>query len=66
MTTKNTDLVANFEAIPQVANNAAAAGDSTDDDIVMLAPIPSNAAVPQLFVGSDDIRWFVYIQCRYL
>ena len=68
MTTKNTDLVANFEASPQVANNAAelagvlrtahgtvelAAGDSTDNDIVMLAPIPSNAAVPQLFVGSD-------------
>ena len=53
MTTKNTDLVANFEATPQVANNAAelhgvlrtahgsvelAAGDSTDNDIVMLAP----------------------------
>ena len=70
MTTKNTDLVANFEAIPQVANNAAelagvlrtahgsvelAAGDSTDDDIVMLAPIPSNSAVPQLFVGSDTL-----------
>jgi hypothetical protein len=70
MTTKNTNLVANFEAIPQVANNAAelagvlrtahgfvelAAGDSTDDDIVMLAPIPSNAAVPQLFVGSDTL-----------
>ena len=70
MTTKNTDLVANFEAIPQVANNSAelagvlrtahglvelAAGDSTDDDIVMLAPIPSNAAVPQLFVGSDTL-----------
>ena len=68
MTTKNTDLVANFEATPQVANNAAelagvirtangtvelAAGDSTDDDIVMLAPIPSNASIPQLFVGSD-------------
>jgi hypothetical protein len=68
MTTKNTDLVANFEATPQVANNAAelhgvlrtahgtvelAAGDSTDNDIVMLAPIPSNASVPQLFVGSD-------------
>ena len=30
-----------------------AAGDSTDNDIVMLAPIPSNAAVPQLFIGSD-------------
>ena len=68
MTTKNTDLVANFEATPAVLNNAAelagvvrtahgqvelAAGDSTDNDIVMLAPIPSNAAVPQLFVGSD-------------
>jgi hypothetical protein len=70
MTTKNTNLVANFEAIPQVANNSAelagvlrtahgfvelAAGDSTDNDIVMLAPIPSNAAVPQLFVGSDTL-----------
>ena len=68
MTTKNTDLVANFEATPQVANSAAelagvlrtahgsvelAAGDSTDNDIVMLAPVPSNAAVPTLFVGSD-------------
>ena len=68
MTTNNTDLVANFEASPQVANSAAelagvlrtahgsvelAAGDSTDDDIVMLAPIPSNAAVPTLFIGSD-------------
>ena len=68
MTTKNTDLVANFEASPQVLNNAAelhgvlrvaqgtvelAAGDSTDNDIVMLAPIPTNASIPQLFVGSD-------------
>ena len=68
MTTKNTDLVANFEATPQVANSAAelagvlrtahgsvelADGDSTDNDIVMLAPIPSNAAVPTLFIGSD-------------
>ena len=68
MTTRNTGLVANFEAIPQVANNAAElagvlrtasgtvellAGDSTDNDIVMLAPIPSNASIPQLFVGAD-------------
>ena len=68
MTTKNTDLIANFEAIPQVANSASelagvlrtahgsvelAAGDSTDNDIVMLAPIPSNASLPTLFVGSD-------------
>ena len=70
MTTRNTDLVANFEATPQVANNAAelhgvlrtahgtvelAAGDSTDNDIVMLAPIPSNAAVTQLFVGASEL-----------
>ena len=68
MGTKNTDLVANFEATPQVKNNAAelhgvlrtahgtvelAAGDSDNDDIVMLAPIPSNASVPSLFIGSD-------------
>ena len=68
MTTKNSTLVANFEATPQVANSAAelhgvlrtahgtvelASGDSDDDDIVMLAPIPSNAAVPSLFIGSD-------------
>ena len=70
MGTKNTDLVANFEATPQVKNNAAelhgvlrtahgtvelASGDSDDNDIVMLAPIPSNAAVPSLFIGSDTL-----------
>ena len=68
MTTKNSTLVANVEATPQVANDAwnlhgvmrvaqgnvaLAAGDSTDNDIVMLAPIPSNASIPQIFVGSD-------------
>jgi len=68
MGTKNSDLVANFEATPQVLNNSAllhgvlrvaqgtivvAAGDSDDNDIVMLAPIPSNAVVPQIWVGSD-------------
>ena len=66
MGTKNTDLVANFEATPQVKNNAAelhgvlrtahgtvelAAGDSDNDDIVMLAPIPSNAVVPSLLLA---------------
>ena len=70
MGTKNTDLVANFEASPQVANNSAelhgvlrtangtvelAAGDSDNDDIVMLAPIPSNASVSSLFIGSDTL-----------
>ena len=54
MTTLNTDLVANSLASPQVLNDAAelhgvlrtacgtaelAAGDSTDDDVVLLAPI---------------------------
>ena len=53
MGTKNTDLVASFEASPQVANSSAelhgvlrtahgtielAANDSDNDDIVMLAP----------------------------
>ena len=60
MGTKNSDLVANFEATPQVLNSPAllhgvqrvaqgtielAAGDSNDNDIVMLAPIPSNACL---------------------
>ena len=70
MTTKNTTLVANFEASPQVASNAhelhgvlrvaqgtvaLAAGDSTDNDIVMLAPIPSNASITALKIASDTL-----------
>ena len=70
MTTKNSTLVENFEATPQVANAAhnlhgvvrvaqgtiaLAAGDSTDNDIVMLAPIPANASITALKVGSDSL-----------
>ena len=70
MTTKNSDLVANLEALPQVANNAnvlggvkriaqgnvaLAAGDSTDNDIVMLAPIPTNATITSIRIGSDAL-----------
>jgi len=70
MTTKNSTLVANFEATPTVPNEpgnlhgvvrvaqgtvALAAGDSTDNDIVMLAPIPTNATISQLFVASDNL-----------
>jgi len=70
MTTKNSTLVANFEATPQVASEARdlhgvlrvaqgtialAAGDSTDNDIVMFAPIPANAAITALRVGSDAL-----------
>lgn len=68
MGTKNTDLVTNFEATPPTLNDVAelhgrlriaqgtvelAAGDSDDDDVVMLAPIASNATVPHLYIGSD-------------
>ena len=70
MTTKNSTLVSNFEASPQVASDAhelhgvlrvaqgtiaLAAGDSTDDDIVMLAPIPSNASITALQVAADAL-----------
>lgn len=70
MTTKNSTLVENFEATPQVANAAhnlhgvlrvaqgtiaLAAGDSTDNDIVMFAPIPANASITSLKVGSDTL-----------
>ena len=70
MTTKNSDLVANFEASPHVfsdaqnlhgviriasGNIALAAGDSTNDDIVMLAPIPTNANIISLRVGADAL-----------
>ena len=68
MGTKNSDLVSNFEATPIVLNNPAllhgvvrvaqgtielAAGDSNDNDIVMLAPIPSNATISNIYIGSD-------------
>jgi len=70
MTTKNSDLIANLEATPPVVNNAQelggvkriaqgnvalADGDSTDDDIVMLAPIPTHATLTSVRVGSDNL-----------
>ena len=70
MTTRNTDLVANLLASPQILNDAAelngvlrvAAGtvellaaDSTDDDVVLLAPIPSKASISSIKVGSDGL-----------
>ena len=70
MGTKNSDLVANFEATPPVLNNSAllhgvqrvaqgtvvvAAGDSDDNDIVMFAPIPSNATVSHIFTAADNL-----------
>ena len=70
MGTATSPLVTNFEADPMAANDVAllhgvmrvaqgtivvAAGDSDDNDILMLAPIPSNATVPHIFVGSDTL-----------
>ena len=70
MTTRNTDLVANTLASPQVLNDAAElhgvlrvaagtaellAGDSTDNDIVLLAPISSKATIHSLKIGSDTL-----------
>jgi len=70
MGTANSTLVSNFEATPQVQNNSAllhgamrvaqgtivvAAGDSDDNDIVMLAPIPSNATVSNIWIGADNL-----------
>jgi hypothetical protein len=70
MGTKNSDLVANIEALPQVANPASelggsirvaqgnvalAATDTNDDDIVMLAPIPTHATITSIRVGSDGL-----------
>jgi|TARA_A100000171_G_C2025118_1_gene92977 hypothetical protein len=68
---KNSDLVANFKALPQVANNAnnlhgvvrvasgniALATTDTNEvgDIVMFAPIPTNATITSVQVGSDSL-----------
>ena len=70
MTTRNTGLVANVLASPPVLNDAAElhgvvrvasgtvellAGDSTDDDVVLLAPISSKATIQSLLIGSDTL-----------
>lgn len=70
MTTKNSTLVSNFEATPQVMNAAhqlhgvkriaqgtvaLATGDVGADDIVMLAPVPSNASITSIKLASDDL-----------
>jgi len=70
MATQNSDLVANYEAVPQVANDAqelegkvriaqgsvAVAADGTGSgDIIMLAPIPSNASVVSIKLAADDL-----------
>lgn len=70
MTTKNSTLVSNFEASPKTMNPAwqlhgvkrvaqgtiaLAVGDVGANDIVMLAPIPSNASITSIKLASDDL-----------
>ena len=70
MANVNTDIVANFVAVPQVLNPAQelhgvkriaqgsialVAGDLSADDTVMLAPIPSNASISSIKLVNDDL-----------
>jgi hypothetical protein len=70
MANVNTDLVANFVAVPQVLNPAQelhgvkriaqgsialVAGDLSANDTVMLAPIPSNASISSIKLVNDDL-----------
>jgi|DEB0MinimDraft_3_1074331.scaffolds.fasta_scaffold00070_11 hypothetical protein len=70
MATQNSDLVANLEATPSVANAtqelggrvrvaqgtvAVAADGSGTGDIIMLAPIPTNASITSIKLASDDL-----------
>lgn len=70
MGTKNSTLVANFEAVPSVANAtqelegrvriaqgtvALATGDLDLNDVIMLAPLPSNAVIHSIRFAADDL-----------
>lgn len=70
MTTKNSDLVANFEATPKVQNAtqelhgrvriaqgtiAMGTGDLDLNDIVLLAPVPTNASIVSIRLAADDL-----------
>ena len=78
MANVNTTLVSNLLASPQVANPsrtlhgtkrtamgtiALAAGDLSATDTVMLAPIPSNAAIVSIKLYNDDIDSGTTITC---
>jgi hypothetical protein len=70
MTTKDSDLVTNYQATPPVANPAHQLGgvkrvaqgtlelattDLDNNDIVMLAPVPSNASITSIQIATDDL-----------
>lgn len=79
MTTKNSDLVANLEASPQVANNVAelhgrkrvaqgtialATTDLNASDLIMLAPVPSGASITSIMIASDDLDTGTTLSCE--
>ena len=70
MTTKNTILIDNFEASPLIASNAGNLGgrlrtingtvalattDLDAGDILMIAPVPSNARILSIKLAADDL-----------
>jgi len=70
MANVNTTLISNFEATPQVKNDAAelhgvkriaqgtialAAGDLSANDTVMLAPVPAGASITSIKLFNDDL-----------
>jgi hypothetical protein len=70
MTTKKSDIVTNFTAVPRVANAtqecggrvrviqgsiALATTDLDAADIVLLAPIPTNASIISIRLAADDL-----------
>jgi hypothetical protein len=70
MTTRNSPLVTNTAASPIVMNDAALlggvkrvaqgtmellAGDSTDNDVIFFAAVPSQATITSIIIGSDTL-----------
>tara|TARA_Y100001973_G_C5085106_1_gene274439 strand:- start:16 stop:495 length:480 start_codon:yes stop_codon:yes gene_type:complete len=70
MSVLDSTLVTNYEASPPAMNDVAnlhgvmrvaqstvdvVASASDDNDVIHLAPIPSNATVPHIFIGSDTL-----------
>jgi hypothetical protein len=70
MSTKNSDIIANYEAVPSVVNRTQefhgrlrvaqgslelATGDLALNDLVMLVPLPANASVASIRLAADDL-----------
>lgn len=70
MTTKKSDIVTNYTAVPRVANAtqvlggrvriiqgtiALATGDLDANDIILLSPVPTNASIISIKLAADDL-----------